>query len=72
MCLLAVTEGPAVVSPCPSDGRCPFQLLEPEYYHRPISTTRHDLLSGCVLGISSYSGRERQYLALLGESMGAE
>ncbi|XP_037091305.1 DNA topoisomerase 2-binding protein 1-like [Pollicipes pollicipes] len=48
------------------------QLLEPEYYHRPIPTFRHDILSGCVLGISSYSGRERQYLALLGESMGAE
>ena len=48
------------------------QLLEPEYYHRPISTTEHDMLTGCVLGISSYSGRERQYLALLAESMGAE
>ncbi|XP_043233811.1 DNA topoisomerase 2-binding protein 1-A-like isoform X2 [Amphibalanus amphitrite] len=48
------------------------KLLEPEYFHRPISTTEHDILTGCVLGISSYSGRERQYLALLGESMGAE
>ena len=68
-----MTEVPAVVSPVPSDaaGGC-SQLLEPEYYHRPISTTRHDLLTGCVLGISSYIGRERQYLALLGESMGAE
>ncbi|XP_071442261.1 DNA topoisomerase 2-binding protein 1-A [Hetaerina americana] len=43
-----------------------------EYYHRPfVVESNSKPLNGCVIGISSYAGKERLYISTLAETLGA-
>ena len=47
------------------------ELCPIEYYHRPLDALSDDgCCDGIVIGISNYSGRERQYLTAAAESLG--
>ena len=48
------------------------ELCPIDYYHRPIEHLDGDdqCCQGVVISISTYSGRERQFLQLVAESMG--
>ncbi|XP_017886293.1 DNA topoisomerase 2-binding protein 1 isoform X2 [Ceratina calcarata] len=48
------------------------QVVDIEYYHRPLNMKKHsNPLSGCVITMSVYAGVERTYLAALATEMGA-
>ena len=47
------------------------QLVEAEFYHRPISVANDRILCGCVIAQSGIEGRLRTYLGLLCQAMGA-